>query len=103
MSNEPKVGGKPSNSGSGKPTTPDMTPAAFTQWLADMKAAGIAPHDKHCAAALGITPNGLLRMKRQGATRQTALACAGLLAGLGAYGEGEKKKQENENKPLTNL
>ena len=64
-----------------------MTPTTFARWLDDMRAAGIAPTDKACAAALGVTPNGLLRMKRHGTTRQTALACAALLAGMCGYGE----------------
>ncbi|MAZ17906.1 MAG: hypothetical protein CL535_16450 [Ahrensia sp.] len=55
-----------------------MTPTAFLEWLAAMRAAGLARSDKDCAELLGVTPTGLLRMKKKGTTRQTALACRAL-------------------------
>lgn len=62
-----------------------MTPATFTQWLADMKLAGLARSDADCGRQLGITSRQVLNMKRKGATLQTALACAALLDGLPPY------------------
>jgi len=55
-----------------------MTPTAFLNWLAAMKTAGLARSDKDCAMLLGVTPTGLLRMKKKGTARQTALACRAL-------------------------
>jgi hypothetical protein len=62
-----------------------MTSEAFNQWLADMKAAEIAPNDKECAALLGVTQNSILNLKRKGADIRTALACRALLHRLPPY------------------
>lgn len=59
-----------------------MTPAAFVQWLAAMKAAGLARSDAHCGRLLGVSPNSIVTIKKTGADRRTALACAALLAGI---------------------
>lgn len=64
-----------------------MRPEAFRQWLADMKSAGLARSDAACARLLGVSPNGLLHMKKHGADRRTALACRALLHRLSPYGE----------------
>lgn len=56
-----------------------MTPEAFTNWLAAMKAAGLARSDAECARLLGIAANSVVLMKRKGADRRTALACRALL------------------------
>lgn len=64
-----------------------MSPEDFQQWLADMKSAGLARSDAACARLLGVSPNGLLHMKRNGADRRTALACRALLHRLPPYGE----------------
>lgn len=62
-----------------------MTPAAFSAWLAAMKAAGLARSDAECARLLGVHPNSIVLMKRQGADLRTALACRALLHRLEAY------------------
>lgn len=62
-----------------------MTGATFTAWLAEMKSAGLARSDAECARLLGISANGLLKMKKQGTDRRTALACRALLHRLEPY------------------
>lgn len=62
-----------------------MTPAAFTSWLADMRAAGLASSDAHCGRLLGRTPQWVQLAKARGTDTATALACAALMAGLPAY------------------
>lgn len=62
-----------------------MTPAAFTRWLADMKSAGLARSDAACARLLGVAPNSVVIMKRNGADHRTALACRALLHRLEPY------------------
>lgn len=64
-----------------------MTPETFNAWLAAMKAAGRADTDADCAVALDVSRNTIVTLKRNGADRRTALACAALLAGLEAYHE----------------
>lgn len=61
-----------------------MTGTEFIEWLAAMKAAGLARSDAAAARELGLTPNTLLALKRDGCDRRTALACAALLNGLWA-------------------
>jgi len=56
-----------------------MPPAAFTAWLAAMKAAGLARSDAECARQLGISANSVVKMKRRGTDLRTALACRALL------------------------
>ncbi len=63
-----------------------MTPEQFIQWLADMKAAGLASTDAECVGLLGMHKNSALNMKKEGTDIRTALACNALLAGLPAYG-----------------
>jgi hypothetical protein len=63
-----------------------MTHEIFVAWLADMKSAGLARSDAACAKLLGISPNGLLKMKKQGTDRRTALACRALLHRMEPYG-----------------
>lgn len=62
-----------------------MTAAAFINWLADMKAAGLARSDSACARLLGISNNSVVAMKRRGADLRTALACRALLHRLEPY------------------
>lgn len=62
-----------------------MTPQAFTQWLADMKSAGLARSDADCAKLLGVHVNSVVKRKREGADTETALACRALLHRLDAY------------------
>jgi hypothetical protein len=64
-----------------------MTPTAFTRWLAEMQASGKAKSDAECGRLLGVTARQVLNMKRNGATQQTALACAALLKGLREFGD----------------
>lgn len=63
-----------------------MTPETFIQWLADMKSAGLARSDAAAGRLLGLTPNGIVKIKTRGADHRTALACAALLAGVKPYG-----------------
>jgi hypothetical protein len=62
-----------------------MTAEDFNRWLADMKAAALARSDAECARLLGISSNGLLKMKKQGTDRRTALACQALLHQMEPY------------------
>lgn len=63
-----------------------MTPDQFNQWLADMKSAGKAASDKAAADALGVHPQRVAQMKRDGTAQiQTDLACAALLADIEPY------------------
>lgn len=59
-----------------------MTPEAFCNWLAAMKAAGLARSDVACARLLGVSANSILNMKRNGTDQRTALACRALYANL---------------------
>lgn len=63
----------------------NMPAESFIAWLAAMRNAGLARSDAECARLLGISANGLLKRKKQGAGVETALACAALLAGLPPY------------------
>lgn len=62
-----------------------MTAEQFARWLADMKSAGLARSDAQCAKLLGISPNSVVAMKRNGADTRTALACRALLHRLEPY------------------
>jgi hypothetical protein len=62
-----------------------MSPESFTRWLAEMKAAGRARSDAECARLLGITPRQIINIKANGASLQTALACAALLRKVKPY------------------
>ena len=58
-----------------EPKDRGMTPAAFIDWLASMKEAGLARSDAAAARLLGISANAVVQMKRRGADYRTALAC----------------------------
>ena len=62
-----------------------MTTDQFTRWLADMKSSGLARSDAECARLLGISPNSVVAMKRNGADLRTALACRALLHRMEPY------------------
>ena len=62
-----------------------MSPESFTNWLAEMKSAGLARSDAACAKLLGVSANGILLMKKNGTDRRTALACRALLHRLEPY------------------
>lgn len=64
-----------------------MTPESFTAWLADMKSAGLARSDAECGRLLDISADTVVRLKRDGADRRTALACRALLHGMEPYGQ----------------
>jgi DNA-binding CsgD family transcriptional regulator len=64
-----------------------MTGPDFVNWLAEMKAAGLARSDAECARQLDISANSVVSMKERGADRRTALACRALLHRLHPYGE----------------
>jgi hypothetical protein len=68
------------------PPDEDMPPEAITRWVNDMVASGRAVFEQDCATALGIHRSSLTRLKREGGTKMTALACAAALAGLKPYG-----------------
>ena len=55
-----------------------MTADDFTNWLAAIKAAGLAKSDADCARLLQVHVNSIVLMKRQGADHRTALACRAL-------------------------
>lgn len=63
-----------------------MTPTAFTNWLADMKSAGLARSDAECARMLGRSADQIVRYKQNGADRVVALACRALLHRMEPYG-----------------
>lgn len=62
-----------------------MEAQSFLNWLADMKAAGMARSDAQCAKLLGISSNSVVSMKKRGADLRTALACRALLHRLEPY------------------
>jgi len=62
-----------------------MTPIQFTQWLAAMKAAGLARSDAACARLLKVSSNSIVNMKRDGTDHRTALACRALYHRLEAW------------------
>jgi hypothetical protein len=62
-----------------------MTADQFNKWLADMKSAGLARSDAQCARLLGVSPNSVVTMKKQGADLRTALACRALLHRMEPY------------------
>ncbi len=62
-----------------------MTPVQFVAWLAEMRSAGVARTDLECARLLGWAANSVVKAKRRGVDRRTALACAALLHGLQPY------------------
>jgi hypothetical protein len=62
-----------------------MTPAAFCQWLEDMRYAKIAMSQAACADLLGLSTNAVSAMKVRGADKRTALACRALLHRLEPY------------------
>lgn len=62
-----------------------MTATAFTNWLADMKSAGLARSDAECARQLGLSANAIVTMKQRGCDKRTALACRALLHRLEPY------------------
>lgn len=55
-----------------------MSCTAFTEWLAAMKAAGLARSDADCGRLLGVSANSIVAMKQRGTDRRTALACRAL-------------------------
>lgn len=55
-----------------------MSAAAFVNWLAAMKDAGLARSDAAAARLLGVSANTVLEMKTRGADLRTALACRAL-------------------------
>jgi hypothetical protein len=55
-----------------------MTATAFVDWLAAMKAAGLARSDAAASRLLGVSANTVLEMKTRGADVRTALACRAL-------------------------
>ena len=58
---------------------------AFARWLAHMKADGLARSDAAAARLLGVSANTVVALKRDGADRRTALACAALLHRMEPY------------------
>lgn len=62
-----------------------MEAEQFLKWLKRMKREDRIATDRDAARALGVTPNGILVLKKNGTDLRTALACAALLAGLKPY------------------
>jgi hypothetical protein len=62
---------------------PVLTAEQFAEWLERMQARGLARYDADCARLLGVTPRYILTLKKNGAGRAMALACAALEAGVG--------------------
>ncbi|MTH94994.1 hypothetical protein [Roseibium sp. RKSG952] len=60
------------------------------QWMNQMKAAGKVRTSRECNEALGITPDGFSRLKRNGCDLRTALAMQAILYGLKPYGQEAK-------------
>lgn len=55
-----------------------MSPEAFIDWLAAMKAAGRATSDAHCGRLLDVSAVSIVKMKKTGTNHRTALACRAL-------------------------
>jgi hypothetical protein len=68
-----------------KKAEPHIGGEAFTRWLVEMKTTGRARSDAECARLLGITPRQIINIKANGASQQTALACAALLRKVRPY------------------
>lgn len=62
-----------------------MTAEAFCRWLDEMKAAGLARSDAAASRLLGVAPNTMTKMRREGGDTRTALACRALLHRLEPY------------------
>lgn len=62
-----------------------MTPDKFQHWLNTMRLTGLAKSDRECGSMLGLSANSIVNLKRNGADRRTALACAALLHNLSPY------------------
>jgi len=63
-----------------------MTPGAFVNWLAAMKAAGLARSDAECGRLLGKSNDTIVRFKKDGTDRTVALACRALYHRMEAWG-----------------
>lgn len=63
-----------------------MTPESVEEWIALVKAKGLAQTDRDVAAILGRSHDTLAAMRRRGADRHTALACAAVLKKLQPFG-----------------
>ncbi len=64
-----------------------MTADHFKQWLAAMKAAGLARSDAECGRLLGISADSVVIMKKRGADIRTALACRALFHRMAPWGD----------------
>ena len=62
-----------------------MNGLSFTNWLTEMKQAGLARSDAECGRLLGVSANSIVSMKRKGTDQRTALACRALLHRLEPY------------------
>lgn len=62
-----------------------MPPEAVKRWIAEMKRIGLAKSEGQCAKLLGVSPNTMTKLKRDGGDRRTALACRALRLGLEPY------------------
>lgn len=65
--------------------TAHMSGEDFQIWLSQMIDLGHAHTESRCAELLGVTPRHILRLKQEGVSLTTALACRALLRGLGPY------------------
>lgn len=59
-----------------------MSPEAVRRWILEMKRLKLATSDAECARLLGISPNTMTKIKREGGDMRTALAFRALRLGL---------------------
>lgn len=64
-----------------------MTPEQFRDWLAEMKAAGLARSDAECGRIIGKNQNSVINYKQRGADMTVALACRAALHRMVPYGQ----------------
>lgn len=63
-----------------------MSPESVEEWIGLVKQMGLAQTDREVAAILGRSHDTLAAMRRRGADRHTALACAAILRNLQPFG-----------------
>ncbi len=68
-----------------EPNRDGMTADDVTQWIADMKEAGLARSAAACGRLLGINPMAMGKLQKKGADTRTALSCRALLHRLPPY------------------
>jgi hypothetical protein len=64
-----------------------MPPEEVQRWIDTVKERGLATSDATAAELIGKSADTIMLMKRRGADRTTALACAAVLRHLAPFGE----------------